>query len=61
MTRNLSPDLLGIKGTVSFFDVIKISVQYNQITGEKLDNALPKSDFIFMISPGPAIFPFSKK
>lgn len=56
-----SPNLLGIKGTLSIFDIVKISVQYNQITGEKLDNALPKSDFIFMISPGPAIFPFSKK
>jgi hypothetical protein len=56
-----APDLLGIKGTLSIFDVVKISVQYNQITGETLDNALPKSDFIFMISPGPAIFPFSKK
>lgn len=56
-----TPDLFSLKGTLSLFDFVRFSVQYNQITGENLDTALPKSDFIFMLSPGPAVFPFSKK
>lgn len=56
-----SPELFSVKGSFTLFDLLKFSVIYQQVTGDKSGTALPKDDFLFLISPGPAIFPFSKK
>lgn len=53
-----SPELFSLKTTFTLRDLVKLSIVYNQITGEKLDPALPKNDFLFMIAPGPGIISF---
>lgn len=56
-----SPDLWTFKGTLSLFDFVRFSVQYQQVTGDSINTMLPTSDFTFMISPGPGLFTWPKK
>lgn len=57
----LSPELLSVKGTLTIHDVVKLSLVYNQVTGEKMGDMLPKSDFLFSLAPGPGVFRFLTK
>lgn len=56
-----SPELFSVKGSFTLFDLLKFSVIYHRVTGDSSGAALPKDDFLFLVSPGSAVFPFRKK
>lgn len=53
-----SPRLLSTKGSLSLFDILRISMEYHQVTGDTINVDLPGKDLRFMIYAGPGIVNF---